>query len=63
MSNFNPKVPFLKGFRLRVTSAGHLHLPNPSALLHFVLHKLESKTRKELEINGEDLGIYIASEL
>lgn len=63
MSNFNPKVLLFKGFRLRVTSAGHLPLPNPSALLCFVLHNVESKTWKELEISGEDLGIYIASEL
>lgn len=63
MSNFNPKVLAFKGFRLRVTSAGHLHLPKPSALLHFMLHKLENRTWKELEINGKDLGIYIAPEL
>lgn len=63
MSNFNPKVLVFKGFRLRVTSAGHLHLHNSSALLCFVLHKLESITLEELEINGEDFGIYKASEL
>lgn len=57
MSNFNPKILVFKGFRLRVTSAGHLHL------LHFVLHRLESKTWKELENSGEDLGIYMDSEL
>lgn len=41
---FNTKLLLFKGLRFRIASAGHLHLPDPSILLHFVLHRLASQT-------------------